>query len=150
MGCVLGRDMQFPAKLADITDAYGQYRRRAERVLTAAGKGQSRIAHVLLRNLLQHLAGEGSAEVYHCAGGSDVSDYGAPVGRQVAADPVQIVRAEGAAGDDVVLVVIQARQREVAFDAAALVAKLGVDDTSDRFVDIGRGESLQRGRNARP
>src|SRR5262249_39966219 len=97
---------------------------------------------VLLRNLLQHLAREWSTEVYHRACGSDVSDDGAAVRRQVTADPVLIVRTEGAAGDNVVLIVIEARQGEVAFDAAALVAKLGVDDAADRLVDIGRGELL--------
>src|SRR5215510_11272080 len=111
--------MQFPAKLADVADAYRQHRCRAKRNLATAGKGQSRIAYVLLRNLLQHLARERSTEVYHRACGSDVSDDGATVRRQVASDPVLIVRTEGAAGDNVVLIVIEARQGEVAFDAAA-------------------------------
>ena len=52
----LRRDMQLPAELADIADADGEHRGRAQGDLPRRGEGKGGVAHILLRHALQHLA----------------------------------------------------------------------------------------------
>ena len=59
------------------------------------------------------------------------------------------MRAEGCPGDDHEAILRQARDREVAFDAAARVEHLGVDDRADRFVDVVGAKGLQEIAGAR-
>src|SRR5262245_52323010 len=63
---------------------------------------------------------------------------------------MEVVRAEGAAGDDIEVVWTQADHCQVAFDAAALVAELGIDDAANRLVEIGGSEALERRKRAGP
>src|SRR5262249_20754399 len=55
---------------------------------------------------------------------------------------------EAAAGDDVEAVLGEARDGEVAFDAAPLVAELGIDDAADRPVHARGSQSVDGGKGA--
>ena len=116
----LDRDMQFPAELADIGDAERKHRRAGDGDALHPGEGKARVRHVVLGQLLEHVARLGAHHREDGIGRGDIDQPGIePVGNR-ARDPVEIVRGEASAGDDVIFVRRQPADREIAFDAAAI------------------------------
>ena len=74
----------------------------------------------------------------------------AAIGRQVPAQPGQVVLPERGARDEQVAVGGDPRHGHVALDTAAPVEELGVDDPPDRHVDVVRAHRLQERDRARP
>jgi len=70
------------------------------------------------------------------------------VGRQVLPDPAHVAHAEGAASHHVEAVLVESREGEIGFDAAALVAELGVDQRTLQLVEVAGGQPLQGGEGA--
>ena len=79
-----------------------------------------------------------------------VADLDRPVVGQMAADPLAVVVAEGGAGDDREQLLAQARDGEVALDAAARIEHLRVGDPPGVARDAVVAQPLEQLRGARP
>src|SRR3990172_11670925 len=68
--------------------------------------------------------------------GSDVVDVNGAIGRGVEAEPDDVVRAKGCAGDDHVAVGVHAGDGEITFDAATLIQHLRVNHGANRSINV--------------
>ncbi len=114
----------------------------------AVAKGKAALLTSCSDHALQHLARPRPAEIDHRPARGDVGEPRRSIGGQMLADPMGIMHGEAAAGDDVEAVGCQPRDGEIAFDPAALVAELGIDDAADRLVHAGGGEPVDGGERA--
>ena len=151
VGRVRGGDVQLPAELADVADAHRQHRRRADRDLarrarsgtprcetssshtacsTSRASGPQRLITALaeVRSRICTLPSSGEFERIQ------------PMSWAPNAEPVTTYQCSLA----------EARHRQVALDAAALVAQLRVRDRADRLVHVGHRQPLHSAERAGP
>ena len=124
-GAVLGRAVELPAELADERHAQRAHRHVADRDLAHAHVAEvERVGGQRREDLARARAPQREARPAR----RHVGAAHAAVGRHVAADPAEVVVAEGGAGDDREPLLLDARDREVALDPAAAVEHLRVGD----------------------
>ena len=142
--------MQLPAQLADVGDAEradlgaGD----AQRLPGAEGEGVVRQSGVADR--AEYIARAGPHQREHAKIAGDVAQPGVHAVRDIALDPREVVGREAGAGDDVVGVVRDPGHGEVAFDAAAGVAHLGVDQAARRPGHVVGADPGERSRGVAP
>ena len=98
----LDGNVQLPAELADIGDAERKHRRSGEGNPLHSAEREAGIRHVVLGQTLEHVARPRAHDRQHGIRRGDIDQAGIePIGDR-ARDPVEVVRGEAGAGDDVV------------------------------------------------
>ncbi len=110
--------------------------------------GEAGVGYVSLGDFLQDGAGLGSPQAQAGIGRADILDRNGAIFRHIDPKPGQIVLPEGRAGDDKEALLGQAGDGEIALDPAALVQAFGIDDRSDRLVDVVGADIVQEGQRA--
>ncbi len=98
---------------------------------------------VVLGAAREHVACVGAPQTERRVGRREVAQLGRAVRGQVIDEPLLLRHPGVRAGDDAEPLRAEPHDREVGFETAALVEQGGVDDTPDRHVQLGDGESLQ-------
>ena len=133
---VLHRQVQLPSQLADVGDPQRAHGAAGDADHLLRAERERRVRQFSPGHLLQQCPGVRAHHREHRVGRGDVDQLGVGTRRDVARDPVEVVRREARAGGDVELVARDAAHREIALDAAALVEHLGVRERAHRLVDV--------------
>ena len=136
----LGRAVELPAQLAGEGHAQRAHRHVADREV--AHRHVAEVERVG-RQRREHVAGARAPEPEARPARGHVAHAHRAVGRRVAADPREVVVAEGGAGHDREQLLLHARDGEVALDAAAGVEHLRVGDLPDAARDAVVAQPLQ-------
>ncbi len=135
-GGIFYRHMQLIAEFADIGDAQRPDRAAGDADGLHLAEGECGVRNVGRGHGLQYLARFRSHQRQHGIGGGHIHQLGMHFGRNIAGDPIEVMRGKAGARSDVEFVLGNAGNGDVAFDAAAVVQHLGIGQGADRLGDV--------------
>ena len=135
--------VQLPAELAHIGDPAGQNRAARDADPPRRREGVRGIGDIGAGAGGEDIAGLGTEQGEHRVRRGHIHQLRVETGGNVALDPMEIARGKAGAGDNVELILGKPRDGDVAFDAAAIVEHLRVDDRPHRAIHAVCGDPLQ-------
>src|ERR1051325_10545491 len=118
---MLDRDVQLPSQLADIGDAQRANRRSVDGDFAHVAEREGGIRDIGVGDTRQYLSRLRAHEREHRVVRRYIGQRSSETLADVVADPGEVVRRKTGAGDDVVAILGEACDGEVAFDAALAV-----------------------------
>src|SRR5262245_41627973 len=150
MGGVFLGHVKLISEFADVPDANRHHGRMANGYDGGRQKGKGGFGEIIVSGRLKDIACAGAAEIDRGPEVGDIAELDAAVLRKVAANPGAIAQAEARARDHIEKLVVQMNDGHVGFNAAALVAQLGVDGLARRTTQIIGGNSVHRAKGRYP
>ena len=142
--CIFHRQMQFPAQLSHI----GHPKRidGAARYANGFGRGEWKafMGQVVPGDFLQNRARLRSEERQNRVGRGHIHQLGIHAHGNVLLDVIEVMGGKTRSGNNVIFVFSHAHAGQIAFNAAGIIEHLGIDQRTDRLVDITCGDPRKR------